>query len=184
LVDAVLGSVAVATVTHCTGPVVVVRVDPTSASVRDTGPVVVALDGLPDSDDALVFAFDAAALRGTSLLAVHIWDDTVLDGFEYANPVAVDRGLIDDEERRLLAEQLAGWSDKYPDVKVTPVVLRGSPVTTLLECLNDEGSGPPVLVVVGSRGRGGFAGMLLGSTSQALIAHAPCPVAVVRGVLS
>lgn len=71
---------------------------------------------------------------------------------------------------------MAVWQEKYPDVPVETVVTRGRPVRTLLE----RGEHAQ-LIVVGSRGRGGFKGMLLGSTSQALVTHAPCPVAVVRG---
>lgn len=179
--DVTLGSIAAGSVTHGLGPVVVVRADPATGTVRGSGPVVVALDGFPDSDDALAFAFEEADFRGRVLVAVHTWNDAAIDGFAYANPVEVDRTLIDDEEERLLAEQLSGWMDRYPDVVVTQVVLRGSPAATLLRYCSAEGSGRPELLVVGSRGRGGFVGLLLGSTSQALIAHAPCPVAVVRG---
>ncbi|MEO5833473.1 MAG: universal stress protein [Nakamurella sp.] len=179
--DVTLGSIAAGSVTHGRGPVVVVRADPATGTVRGAGPVVVALDGLPDSDDALGFAFEEADLRGRVLVAVHTWNDAAFDGFAYTDPIEVNRTLIDDQETRLLAEQLAGWVDRYPDVMVTPVVLRGSPAATLLRYCSSEGHVQPELLVVGSRGRGGFAGLLLGSTSQALIAHAPCPVAVVRG---
>lgn len=180
-VDVTLGSVAAGTVTHGIGPVVVVRSDPATGTVRGPGPIVVALDGFADSDDALAFAFAEADLRGRVLLPVHTWNDAAIDGFAYADPLVVDRTQIDAEEMRLLCEQLSGWVDRYPDVEVRPLVLRGSPAATLLQFCRDDGPEPPALLVVGSRGRGGFAGLLLGSVSQALIAHAPCPVAVVRG---
>jgi nucleotide-binding universal stress UspA family protein len=73
------------------------------------------------------------------------------------------------------AERLAGWQEKYPDVTVRRVVTRDRPARSLLEQAKEA-----QLVVVGSRGRGGFEGSLLGSTSQAVVHHSPCPVAVVR----
>jgi nucleotide-binding universal stress UspA family protein len=78
-------------------------------------------------------------------------------------------------EHEVLAERLAGWPEKYPDVTVRRVVDRNAPVGSLL----DHALGARMLVV-GSRGHGGFAGMLIGSTSQALIRQATCPVLVVR----
>ncbi|SMD27505.1 Universal stress protein family protein [Kibdelosporangium aridum] len=79
------------------------------------------------------------------------------------------------EAEETLAEQLARWQQKYPDVRVTRQVVRDRPAHALLR-FSDEAQ----LIVVGSRGRGGFRGLLLGSTSQHLLRHAPCPVAVVR----
>jgi len=78
-------------------------------------------------------------------------------------------------ERLILAERLAGWSDKYPDVTVYREITQRGPGPALVEASRDV-----QLVVVGSRGRGGFHGLLLGSTSQQLIYHAACPVMVVR----
>ena len=70
---------------------------------------------------------------------------------------------------------MAGWQEKYPDVEIRRVLVRDRPRHALLESAAEA-----QLVVVGCRGRGGFTGMLLGSTSQALVQHAPCPVLVVR----
>jgi nucleotide-binding universal stress UspA family protein len=90
-------------------------------------------------------------------------------------PSTFDWPIIEDDERRLLAQRLAGWPEKYPDVHVDRVVTEGRPAHSVLRAAVDA-----QLVVVGSRGRGGFAGLLLGSTSHALLHHAPCPVVVVR----
>ncbi len=180
LTETLLGSVAARVSGHAHSPVVVIRTDPATRPGGE-GPVVVGLDGSIESDDALAFALQAAASRRTALLAVRIWDDTSLDGFQGNYPVLIDRDRVDAEERQLLADQLTGWTEKYPEVPVHQVVLRGRPASALLELCEDAGSmGRPCLLVVGSRGRGGFAGMVLGSTSHALIARASCGVAVVR----
>ncbi|MFC5099414.1 universal stress protein [Kibdelosporangium philippinense] len=75
----------------------------------------------------------------------------------------------------MLGERLARWQEKYPEVSVDRIVAQDRPAHSLIEQARDA-----QLVVVGSRGRGGLAGLLLGSTSQALLQHAPCPVVVVR----
>ena len=87
----------------------------------------------------------------------------------------VGEGVRQAAEDRLLAELLGGWGERHPDVVVHRFVERASPAAELLR--RAEGAR---LVVTGARGRGGFTGLLLGSTSQALIHHAPCPVLVAR----
>lgn len=165
----VVGSIAVAVVTHGHCPVVVVRgvaaTDPPSEL-----PVAVGVDGSPASDAAVRFAFDAAAARGVPVVAVHTWMDVAL-GVEWD---AVDWERIEAQEHPLLAERLATARERHPGVPVQRVVTQDRPARTLLEVAQHA-----QLVVVGSRGRGGFRGLLLGSTSQALIYHSPCPVAVV-----
>ncbi len=192
--DAVLGSVAVRMAARATRPVVVVRHPELAATDTEEmaadgtplaadGPVLVGVDGSDDAQAAIGFAFEEAAVRETQLIAVHSWDDVVLDGFLRAYPLPINKAEVDEERRRLLAEQLAGWSEKYPEVHVRPEIRRGHPVAALLgpSPVPAPGDKPPALIVVGTRGHGRFAGLLLGSTSQALIAHAPCPVAVVGG---
>ncbi len=177
---AVLGSVAVKVTAAATGPVVVIRSAHDAEIGTDAGPVWVGLDGSATSEDALAFAFEEASLRGGELTAIHSWNDEPRNGHLSPYPLDLDRAHFA-EEQRLLGEQLAGWSEKYPDVTVRALVLRGRPAATLLRSFEDAAAvDRPSLMVVGSRGRGGFAGLLLGSTSQALIAHAHCPVAVVR----
>lgn len=165
-----LGSVAVAMASHGACPVVVVR--EAGQEVPASAPVVVGVDGSPASEAALEFAYEEAARRGAPLVAVHTWTDLVAD------PVIaplLDWEAIEVDEQLLLAERLAGWAEKYPDVPVRRVVTRDRPAHALLK----EAVGAQ-LVVVGSRGRGGFAGLLLGSVSHALLHRSPCPVAVVR----
>lgn len=161
------GSTAVAVVAHSECPVVVVRGKP-----EPSGPVVVGIDGSPTSISALGSAFDEAAWRQAPLVAVHAWSDleygSALPGMDTDEPT-------DQEQARVLSESLAGWQEKYPDVRIERVVVRDRPRHQLLEW-----SGKAQLVVVGSRGRGGFRGLLLGSTSQALMQYAECPVLIVR----
>jgi len=165
-----VGSAAVGLSAHGVCPVVVVR----GTSSAD-GPVVVGVDGSPASEAAIAFAFDAASTRGAPLTAVMTWTDFLVDSPYDEARLAIDWQQVEESEQRLLAQRLAGWQEKYPDVHVDRVVVRDRPVRALLGLAEDAR-----LLVVGSRGHGGFTGMLLGSTSQALVYHAPCPLAVVR----
>jgi nucleotide-binding universal stress UspA family protein len=164
-----VGSVAVAVSSHGKSPVVVVR-----DGVRRDGPVVVGVDGSPTSEEAIGFAFAEASVLGAPLTAVIAWTDFLVDS-AFHSRFTVDWAQVEDEQLRLLAERLAGWQEKYPDVSVNRVVVHDRPVRALLKEAADAR-----LLVVGSHGQGGFTGMLLGSTSQALVYHAPCPLAVVR----
>jgi nucleotide-binding universal stress UspA family protein len=170
-----MGSVAFGVTSRAKVPVIVVR--PGTDFTEPRGPVVVGVDGSPVSEQALAFAFEAAAVRGTSLLAVHAWDtDRAFD--PEASPADVERVTLDDleqVERVVVAERLAGWSERYPDVPIDTVLLTERPGDGL-ERLSKKAQ----LVVVGSRGRNRFAGAVLGSTCQHLIVHAGSPVAVVR----
>jgi len=162
----VLGSVAVSLAARGACPVVVVRGERAGAD----GPVVVGVDGSPVSEAALAFAFDAAAARGVDLVAVHAWSPTAIDE-ELASLVEWDASA----ESAVLAERLAGWGQKYPQVAVRRTVARDGAVRALVTA-----SAGAQLVVVGSRGRGNAAGLLLGSVSHGVLHGAHCPVAVVR----
>ncbi|HWO66413.1 MAG TPA: universal stress protein [Umezawaea sp.] len=165
-----LGSTAVALTAHARCPVVVVR-----ARVAGAGPVVVGVDGSPASESAIGFAFEAASTCGAPLTAVLSWTDVLVESAFQAVRFTMDWSEVEAEQQLLLAERMAGWQEKYPDVVVERVVVRDRPVRALVRAAQHAR-----LLVVGSHGRGGFTGMLLGSTSQALVHHAPCPVAVVR----
>lgn len=151
-----VGSVAVGLAGHVGCPVIVVRGEP------NDGPVVVGVDGSPLSEAAIGFAFEEAAARGAELVAVHAWHEP-----RFAAPKP--------DADELLAQWPAGWQERYPTVTVTRATLRGRAAKVLME--HAQGAR---LLVIGSRGRGGFEGLILGSTSQALIHHAPCPVAVLH----
>lgn len=169
-----VGSTSVELAGRASCPVVVVRGRDDDDPPAD-GPVVVGVDGTELSEAALEFAFAEAADRGDGLIAVHAWADPVLETAFAATAVAFDAATQAGEAERSLTGQLAAWREKHPDVPVTAHVVRERPAHALLRFA--EGAR---LVVVGSRGRGGFRGLLLGSTSRHLLHHAPCPVAVVR----
>jgi nucleotide-binding universal stress UspA family protein len=164
-----IGSTAVELAAHARCPVVVVR----GTGVAN-GPVVVGVVGTPVAEEAIEFAFAAAQARGTDLVAVHTWTDLVLEAAFSGGAAALDFAPLAREAEEALDERLAGWPEAYPDVTVRREVSRERAAHALLR--HAEGA---QLVVVGSRGRGGFSGLLLGSTSQQLLHHAPCPVAVV-----
>jgi nucleotide-binding universal stress UspA family protein len=163
-----LGSVAFALGARGACPVVVVR-GRTDAS---EGPVVVGVDGSPASEAALAFAFEAAAARRAPLIASHVWWDPF---FDPATLPELDWDDIVRREQLALAERLAGWQEKYPDVDVERRVARDVPARALVDLSHGA-----QLVVVGSRGLGGGIGLLLGSVSHAVLHRADCPVAIVR----
>ena len=173
--EALLGSVALYVTAHSHSPVAVVPYD----RDRRQGPVLVGVDGRPDSEAAVQFAFDEASVRGTKLVAVMAVDG--LAGTDIARRPIMFDASESQEERAVLSEQLVGWAEKYPDVPLGEYIFRGRPAECLL---GYAGHAPlvqqPQLIVVGSRGRGGLTGLVLGSTSHAVIAHAACPVIVVR----
>ena len=165
-----LGSVSINVAAHAHGRVAIVAGDGI-----DDGPVVVGVDGSPVSDAAVAEAFRQASLRNAPLIAVHTWsplDADALHGYGISRE-EVER--MTGEAVEVLAERLAGYSQDYPDVRVERRVLPDEPAKALL----DAAVGAQ-LIVVGSRGRGGFRGLLLGSTSQKVIHNALCPVMVVR----
>jgi nucleotide-binding universal stress UspA family protein len=164
------GSVATELGSQAVCPVLVVRGEP-----RSTGPVVVGVDGSAESMRAIDFAMEEASLRGAALVALHAWIGS--DWTELDRNLAAKREFLsgDAQERRVLAEALAGAGDRYPDVPIRRQVLRGDAGPLL-----SEWSHTAQLVVVGDRGHGGLVGLVLGSVSQHLIFHAACPTAVVR----
>ena len=143
-----------------------------------TGHVLVGIDGSPASVRALGFAFDHASRHNLALTVVHTWEVPpigAITGVPSPEPPTLLQNIADNE-LRASSEELAGYSESYPDVPVDISVVQGSPLKVLAEKSSDAD-----LLVVGSRGRGGFLGLLLGSVSHGVLHHAHCPVAVVRG---
>ena len=164
-----LGSVTTGLVHYAHCPVAVVHSD--EGVTPDAGaPVVLGIDGSPASEAATALAFDEAARRGVGLVALHVWSDVGVFPI-----LGMDWHDREREAQEILAERLAGWQERYPDVRVERKLFCDKPSEWLL-----KESERAQLVVVGSRGRGGFPGMLLGSVSSAVAQSAPVPVLVVR----
>jgi nucleotide-binding universal stress UspA family protein len=171
--SALLGSTSIDVAAHAHCPVTVVRELPSTLPARPG--VVVGSDGSGLSNAAVEAGFEQADARGLPLTVVQAWYlDHGGSGLAVLES-AEARRQIADEERAVAAEAVAGWSEKYPDVVVHQHVVNDHPVKALV----DHSRGAE-LVVVGSRGRGGFGGLLLGSVSQGVLHHAHCPVLVVR----
>lgn len=166
-----LGSTSATVTQHASCPVVVVHRSGTAG-----GPVVVGLDGSTASEPALGYAFPAAARAGVALRAVHAWDDLGALHSPMAPAEVLPINEIEAAAHRMLAEQVASWQEKYPDVAVEGQVIHERAAAALIEL-----GRLARMIVVGSRGRGGFARLLLGSVSQAVVRHATCPVVVCRG---
>ena len=136
--------------------------------------IVVGIDGSPSSRQALRLAVQEAAFRGDVVRAVTAWHVPVMtyaDGFA---PI-VDPSLFEDNAKRLLEAELAAFGAAPEGVTIEGTTQEGSAAQVLL----DEAEGADLLVV-GSRGLGGFRGLLLGSVSHHCVHHATCPVLVAR----
>jgi nucleotide-binding universal stress UspA family protein len=166
-----VGSVPTLLTAHAHCPVAVIRGDGETSA----GPVVSGIDGGPLTDAVLEAAFEEASHRRVPLVAVHAWSDADLDGALTEVRPYLGWEPVAEAERRVLSDNLVGWQEKYPDVAVERVAVRDRPRHLLLEW-----SRRAQLTVVGDRGRGGFTGMLVGSTSQALIQYGHGPLLIVR----
>ncbi|UQA90957.1 universal stress protein [Streptomyces halobius] len=145
-------------------PVAVVREWEHTAQERPY--VVVGVDGSPTSQAAIDFAFEEAALRRAMLRAIYVWQPTMLGN--------LDEDAARRECRTVLYEAVSGRTESYPDVDLHHEVMSGHPVEVLV-----RESRHALALVTGTRGRGGFAGMLLGSVSQGVLHHAECPIVAV-----
>lgn len=164
-----LGSVSTGLVHHSRCPVAVIHDEDPLIPHPAQAPVVVGIDGSPASEHATAIAYEQASRRGVELVAVHTWSDA---GYELPG---VEWNDVQPEEDMLLAERLAGYQERYPDVGVRRVVKRDQPARRLLEEAEKA-----QLLVVGSHGRGGFTGMLLGSVGSEVVQSARIPVIVAR----
>ena len=152
----VLGSVSSAVAHYANCPVAIIP----DADLPDPkhAPVLVGVDGSPISDRATAIAFDEASRRGVELVALQALSDVA----ERELPES-DWAELEAEAERRLAESLAGWQERYPDVMVNRVVVRDRPARQLI-----AHSESAQLVVVGS-------GMLVGSVSNAVLHCAGSP---------
>ena len=137
----------------------------------ERGRIVVGVDGSPAAAQALRWAVSLGRLSGQEVHAVSAWMPPTAYGW---GPIIDD---VDWEEngRTVLAQAVDETLDGADAALVRQEVVRGHPAQVLMDAAHDA-----ALLVVGNRGRGGFTGMLLGSVSQHVIAHAPCAVLVVH----
>ncbi|MCI2418853.1 universal stress protein [Saccharopolyspora sp. K220] len=167
------GAVAVKVAAHAHSSVAVVPDvgDPLTFPV--TGPVVAGVDDPRSAEPVLAHAFAVAASWEAPLHVVHTWEVIGID-LKWMR-ARLPEEEVAESEQRFVSEALAGWGERFPDVEVRRFVSRGSPTAELLAHAKEA-----QLVVVGARGRGGFPGLRLGSTSHKLIHHSSCPIIVVR----
>jgi nucleotide-binding universal stress UspA family protein len=166
--DLLLGSTAARVLEQVSVPIVVVREAANGSGTAPTpGEVVVGLDGSPPSLRALRFACEEAALRSTGITVVHA-------------QTTPQQSTLAPETADLASWSFLGSSavaalDKCTAIQLTGRVVRGQPEDVLVDISQDA-----ELLVLGSRGRGGLAGRILGSVSQRVVDHTGCPVAVLR----
>lgn len=137
--------------------------------------IVVGVDGSPESRAALVWACEEGRLRGAAVNAVAVWNvfpvtaDPLmgLAAWQYPDPEKTTRDTL-----RTMVKEVG---EDFPDLTIRRQVLTGHPAEQLIR-LSEDAS----MVVVGAVGHGGFAGMLIGSTSRHVLAHSTCTVVVVR----
>jgi len=165
-----MGSVSAGLVHHARCPVAVIH-DGQRRSGDDRESVLLGVDGSPASEAATAIAFEEASWRKTDLVALHAWSDVAVFPI-----LGMDWREHESQGHEILGERLAGWQEQYPDVHVRRRLVCDQPARWLIREAEHA-----QLVVVGSRGRGGFASMLLGSVSSAVAQSANVPVIVVRG---
>jgi nucleotide-binding universal stress UspA family protein len=177
-----LGSTVTNVIHLAAGPVVVVRasepVDQPANQIapESIGQVVIGVDGSDLAQRAVRFAFAEAALHGVGLLAVHAWikpPHPSLPAFMATG--WLDWSFLEHHAADVLAESVAAVQPDFPEVPVIERVVNDQPGAALVTA-----SARARLLVVGSRGRGGLAGLVLGSVSHGVLHQAHCPVAVVR----
>lgn len=183
--DTYASSVALHTAMHARCPVVVTRphrhaqTEPHRHAETQpheaVGRVLVGVDGSELSPAIADFAFAEAQRLGVGVTALHTWIQPIASGHDSLVPLATDLEALQRENEAILSEAIAAARADHPDVDVRQLTLQTAASAALIDL-----SMGAQLVVVGSRGRGPVAGLLLGSTSQAVLHHAGCPVAVVH----
>ena len=167
-------SVACQVAAHAASPVLVVR----SAGEAGRQPVVVGVDGSATAEAALAYAIEDAAARSVPVIAVFAWSNWDVDGLGPIRPEQFSSVAEGDKALRLLTEATEGFTDRYPDLVIERRVVHDPhPAQVLSETATTVGAG---LIVVGTRGHGGFLGLRLGSTADTLIRYADTPVMIIR----
>ncbi|MFZ0324278.1 MAG: universal stress protein [Actinomycetes bacterium] len=174
--ELLVGSVSLQVATHAHCPVAIIRPHTLGEGASSyAGRIVVGVDGSALSTAAAELAFEQASLRGLGLGIVHAWEPPGFDGPGLVMSTDEMQADIEQEQLELVSETVAGLRERFPDVNVKQDLVRGRANSVLVDA-----SRGAELVVVGSRGRGGFASLMLGSVSHTVIHHAHAPVLVVR----
>jgi nucleotide-binding universal stress UspA family protein len=168
----IAGSTTSAVASHASSPVLIVPANWQGNFPPHT--IAVGIEGTASEAEALRFAFDAAGRAKNDLIVLHAGRSVAPAHAKIAELVD-EVAEINEAEKRVIAESLAGWAEEYPQVKVRTVFSDRRPVDALLHERSAD-----TLLVVGARGGGGLKHLALGSTAHAVLRHAPCPVAVVR----
>jgi nucleotide-binding universal stress UspA family protein len=166
-------SVSAQVAAHSLCPTIVV---PKDAADSTDAPVLLGIGMSPEDGAAIGFGFDEASLRQVPLLAVHVWSGVPAAAIGAISPFAYDVHRAQSSADRMVAAELAGWDEKYPEVTVDRMPLYdANPARTLLDASALAG-----LVVIGARRHGRRSSQLLGSIARMLVQHASRPVAIVR----
>ncbi|WP_188197186.1 universal stress protein [Nonomuraea sp. SYSU D8015] len=165
----ILGSIGMGVAGHAAGPVVIVR----RLSAVEHDRVVVGDDGSEHSDAAIRYAVGQARARGVPLHVVYAWQAPVVSPYAAAYNVLLEEAY--EQQSRAAAERVTPWREKNPDVRIVDEQVPGHPVNVLIKAGSTAD-----LLVMGSRGLGGFASAVLGSVSHAVLHRLTTPVAVVR----
>lgn len=167
-----LGRPALSAAMHAKCPVVIV---PQGSRANPEGPIVTAIDGSTHSAAAAERAFWIAELRRAPLVAITTWNVEVVDGMVVTTPGTDAWNAVEAKYRAVADKVVEPLRASHPEVDATVEVVRASPAKGIAERSADAG-----LIVMGTRGRGGFKGMLLGSVSQQVLEMAKCPVMLVH----
>jgi nucleotide-binding universal stress UspA family protein len=136
--------------------------------------IVCGYDGSEGAERALTWAVAEATRRDATLVLVQAWEMPAVVGFPFAAGPMFETAAVEEAAQNLMAEAVKHVHEVDPNLTVEPTVVHGAAASELLHAAEKAD-----LVVVGSRGRGGFAGLLLGSVSQHVVHHSPTPVVVV-----
>lgn len=137
--------------------------------------IVVGVDGSGSSGDAIRWAIEEARLRETNVSAIYVWQSPLVTGLHYIPPDLLDPDALEGHAREIVEAAVAETGGPPPDVEVECRAVEGTPTAALVEA-----SRGAELLVLGSRGHGGFHGLLLGSVGQQCVQHAVCSVVIVR----
>lgn len=168
-----LGGVADAVSQHAHGPIAVI---PEGAQLNSSGPVVVGVDRSPEARLAVAVAFQEAALRGLSVMVIYAFNLAAAEDAWDATTWDPDGVQLTQALTAMVRDVTVDAEQQHPDVPVEIRIERGRPQEVLVEASRNA-----AVVVVGSRGRGGFRGLLLGSTSKHVLRESHSPVIVSRG---